>query len=974
MYIYTNQCVHAALIIRYCYQPGVTIPIEMSSLITGAEQATDALEEEEAAENYDDVTNIENIDSADEDGDTVERQKVEEEEENYHEEEKDEDQPIKETTIDEDVSGDTSHDLVTQSMMGDETLEGSTIEQKKRQVGPNNVERQKMFIICSIILFVVCINCFFNSLQCGFVFDDNKAVISNLDLRPSTPIWDLFKNDFWGTPLTSDRSHKSYRPLTVLTFRWNYFLGELEPGGYHFFNMIFHWILCVLILHVFKMFLSDWLAFILSMLFAVHPIHTDAVSGIVGRAESLSSIFALSALCTYSMAGGYRKRTDWHYIWITITLAVMATLCKEQGITIVAVCCAYEIFWSQKISLWEGLDLLKSAVTSPQHIPLWFVASVFRMLALLSSAVLLVVLRIIIMSAQLPHFVRYDNPIAFATAPTKQLSLSYLFPLNFWLLVYPYKLICDYSGSTIPLVTKVTDPRNLATLNFIGGLGALTYLALTGRNRLSRQIAMALAFLVFPFLPASNIFFPVGFVIAERILYSPSIGFSMLVVIGLQQILKYKKFNHLMYLLLGTTLFLHGARTARRNEDWISKESLFRAGLQVTTDNAKLWLNLGHFYENTGQKQEALACYNASFKSEYAIENGALTEIGRLHFSMGDDVMSEYYLSQAQKYMAPRGNGRYSPKYVQTFYHMAMIRAKNESQWPEAENMLKKAIRLNNEYEDAYKALSDLYLSMNEFHKATGILRRYLAIDPRNCKILSALGRLYAIGKNTNEALYYFEQCLSYSPSNENAQYNVALILEKGTGNEETEKLINRYKKLIDSSESNKAAYLIKLGEVYRKSGDYENALICYTKTLELLPDDKQALSALGVTHKARNDTLSARVYLQRVVELYPGDDKAWQRLGELYVDGLEALQDGLKCFQNCLRVNPENLQCEHNICVIMVRAKQYNDAVTCMERLSKKNPSESTLAVLEKLRTYVAKQEAKKAEIDSQVTLEIED
>lgn len=176
----------------------------MSSLVTGAEQATDALEEEEAAENYDDVTNIENIDSADEDGESVERQKVdEEEEENYHEEEKDEDQLIKETTTEEEISGDISHDLVTQSMMGGKTLEGSTIEQKKRQVGPNNVERQKMFIIYSMILFVVCINCFFNSLQCGFVFDDNKAVISNLDLRPSIPILDLFKNDFWGTPLTS---------------------------------------------------------------------------------------------------------------------------------------------------------------------------------------------------------------------------------------------------------------------------------------------------------------------------------------------------------------------------------------------------------------------------------------------------------------------------------------------------------------------------------------------------------------------------------------------------------------------------------------------------------------------------------------------------------------------------------------------------------------------------------------------------
>lgn len=59
------------------------------------------------------------------------------------------------------------------------------------------------FLIQSVLLLVVCVNCYFNSVQCDFVFDDYLAIIGNEDLRPSTPVWQIFKNDFWGTEITS---------------------------------------------------------------------------------------------------------------------------------------------------------------------------------------------------------------------------------------------------------------------------------------------------------------------------------------------------------------------------------------------------------------------------------------------------------------------------------------------------------------------------------------------------------------------------------------------------------------------------------------------------------------------------------------------------------------------------------------------------------------------------------------------------
>lgn len=71
----------------------------------------------------------------------------------------------------------------------------------------------------SWIIFIVSVLCFGNSIYGDFVFDDSEAVINNSDLKPDAPVLNIFRNDFWGTKLTHNASHKSYRPLTVLTFR-----------------------------------------------------------------------------------------------------------------------------------------------------------------------------------------------------------------------------------------------------------------------------------------------------------------------------------------------------------------------------------------------------------------------------------------------------------------------------------------------------------------------------------------------------------------------------------------------------------------------------------------------------------------------------------------------------------------------------------------------------------------------------------
>ncbi|CAG0925218.1 unnamed protein product, partial [Notodromas monacha] len=113
--------------------------------------------------------------------------------------------------------------------------------------------------------------------------------------------------------------------------------------------------------------------------------------------------------------------------------------------------------------------------------------------------------------------------------------------------------------------------------------------------------------MVLPFLPASNLFFPVGFVVAERILYMPSMGFCMLVAYGWTELWKQTRTSKkIAWLVLAFLLLVHGSKTYQRNLDWESEYSIFMSGLKVNKRNAKLYNNVGHAYETLGDYPEAL--------------------------------------------------------------------------------------------------------------------------------------------------------------------------------------------------------------------------------------------------------------------------------------------------------------------------------------------------------------------------------
>jgi len=418
----------------------------------------------------------------------------------------------------------------------------------------------------------------------------SRAILANDDIRPSTPITRLLLNDFWGTPLRHSGSHKSYRPLTVLTFRLNYLLGGLKPLGYHVVNVLLHALVSGLV-PVWASLgprVSKHTALLAGLLFAVHPVHCEAVAGVVGRAELAATATMLLSLIAFHK----------HQLPLTILLSGVALLFKEQGLMTLPLCAVFHLLRRRRT-----------------------VATQDRVMATMAAAFLAqLLLRFCVMGAALPNFSSADNPAAHARPiTTRLLTFLHLPVINFGLLIHPAVLSFDWSMDAVPLVTSVADPRNAASLLFYLCLGGATFKSLrrwtssldrndnkmaaaAGDSRCKcEQLAMGLAVVVLTYLPIANVVGYVGFVVAERTLYAPSLGLCLLVAVGASKLWNSCGRRGLMLkrtllVALAICLLLSLAvKTWRRNADWHDEEALYRSGIPVNPPKGLMDSSLARF-------------------------------------------------------------------------------------------------------------------------------------------------------------------------------------------------------------------------------------------------------------------------------------------------------------------------------------------------------------------------------------------
>ncbi|XP_073967548.1 LOW QUALITY PROTEIN: protein O-mannosyl-transferase TMTC1-like [Choristoneura fumiferana] len=579
---------------------------------------------------------------------------------------------------------------------------------RRRPLPPVREENPKTFrtlcendwAIYSLVALVAGVT-YANALSGEFVHDDIPAIVTNGDVNGGNEVLAVFKNDFWGTPMSDPASHKSYRPLTTLSFRLNYLFCGLSPWWWHACNVALHAACCALVARtgaVVARLRRPFAAFA-ALLFAVHPVHTEAVTGVVGRADVLASILFLSSILLYHGCSGR------HRAWWSVALAALSMLAKETGLTALLFNVAFNLYKS-----WPGA---RCSFTVKWR---WKgEGACARVSVALGALALLAAARVAVLQGSLPAFSPQDNPPAFHPSFfVRLMTFCYLAAFNWWLLLCPWTLSHDWQMGSVPLVTSGWDPRNLLTCAALIALLALSYRCLVDLELQRHTPAVAgLMLLVIPYLPASNLLVTVGFVVAERVLYLPSVGSVILTAYGLQ--LLWRHWDR-RWLVVGAAVLVAGGatRTQLRNGDWRTRETLLRADLAVLPHNAKLHYNFANFLKDMEQQENAVKHYKEALKlwPSYA---SAHNNLGTLVLASG---RAEHHFLQALKY---------NRDHVNAHYNLAKL-YRRKNRLSDALKMLERCITLEPRFVQAYLEL----LLLKPEEEKRSILEKLLELEPRN--------------------------------------------------------------------------------------------------------------------------------------------------------------------------------------------------------------------------------------------------
>ncbi|XP_050604475.1 protein O-mannosyl-transferase TMTC1 isoform X3 [Macaca thibetana thibetana] len=738
--------------------------------------------------------------------------------------------------------------------------------------------------------------CYGRSLQGEFVHDDVWAIVNNPDVRPGAPLrWSIFTNDFWGKGMAENTSHKSYRPLCVLTFKLNIFLTGMNPFYFHAVNVILHCLVTLVLMYtcdktVFK---NRGLAFVTALLFAVHPIHTEAVAGIVGRADVLACLLFLLAFLSYNrsldqgcVGESFPSTVSPFFLLFSLFLGTCAMLVKETGITVFGVCLVYDLF---SLSNKEDKSYLRAS--SNRNFLLTMRPFLKRAILVLSYVLVILYFRLWIMGGSMPLFSEQDNPASFSPyILTRFLTYSYLLAFNVWLLLAPVTLCYDWQVGSIPLVETIWDMRNLATILLAVVMALLSLHCLAAFKRLEhKEVLVGLLFLVFPFIPASNLFFRVGFVVAERVLYMPSMGYCILFVHGLSKLCTWLNRCGATTLIVSTVLLLllFSWKTVKQNEIWLSRESLFRSGVQTLPHNAKVHYNYANFLKDQGRNKEAIYHYRTALKL-YPRHASALNNLGTLIRDTAEAKM--YYQKALQLH----------PQHNRALFNLGNL-LKSQEKKEEAITLLKDSIKYGPEFADAYSSLASLLAEQERFKEAEEIYQAGIKNCPDSSDLHNNYGVFLVDTGLPEKAVAHYQQAIKLSPSHHVAMVNLGRLYRSLGENSMAEEW---YKRALQVA--HKAEILSPLGALYYNTGRYEEALQIYQEAAALQPSQRELRLALAQVLAVMGQTKEAEKMTNHIVSEETGCLECYRLLSAIY-SKQENHDKALDVIEKALQLKPKD-------------------------------------------------------------------
>lgn len=478
-----------------------------------------------------------------------------------------------------------------------------------------------------LLLAAVTIAVYYNSLHNEFLFDDLQTIVETQRLGGLGQLAPL------RALLTGKPAH---RPIRSASYAFDYALSGLDPWGYHVSNIAYHVLSATVVFLIAQtLFSRTATALFAAILFAVHPVQTEAVTYLSGRRDVLSGLFVLTG---FYMFLRYRQTGRAGYLATVLPLYLLAFFTKESGIILPLLCFSYDVISRIRVKgpgtglppfreIWAGA---RSAVREARLLYLPFVV--------LAGGLAFYVLFFARESQVRTH---YGGSLFFTGLTMARVFLHYI-----RLLLFPLTLNADYSYNAFPVTTSWTDPNALVAVLILLALGYGMLSMLKSRP----LAAFGGIWFFVALLPVSQIV-PHHEMMAEHFLYIPSVGVCLMLAALVDPLADRPRLVPALYATALVTLLLLSLRTVWRNADWRDELTLWSKTVQVAPQGARARNNLGAAYLRRGELTRAEGELNAAvrIKPDFAIAHGNL---GKLYLDRDDIERAERELQAALRLKA----------------------------------------------------------------------------------------------------------------------------------------------------------------------------------------------------------------------------------------------------------------------------------------------------------------------------------
>lgn len=556
----------------------------------------------------------------------------------------------------------------------------------------------KDFILAAILAVVLSFVLFGNGIGGNFIFDDTIVIVGNPFIGEQLDeFWEIFTNPYF--------AHQPrpglYRPLTIASYSLNAFLFGSSPAGFHIVNILLYALTSFLVfVLLYRLSSSKIAAFSGFLFFMFLPIHTEAVTSIVGRAEILSLLFVVGALLSV-----LKQR----YLFASV-LFLFGLLSKEMAVAFLPVFLFLEFYQN-------GKNIKKTLKSLLYFIPAIIFYAVLRYAALGE------------------YFLKNDatmvhNPIMFAGAWDGLWTSFKVLYLYLEKIFWPLSLSIDYSFNQIPIVENfITSPQTII------GIAVLVLAVALFLKTKEFLIKFGVVFFLASYFVISNWVFKTGTIMAERLMFTPSLGIAAIVGAVFARFAPKFRNKRLFYGSVSVVLIFYGLITIGRNKVWLNEKYLYESAYVSAPNSVVNKTNKAYLEFIDGKYEEA----------EKRL-NGVLTEV---------------------------------PNHVPAIF-LAGQNYKKLGKIQKAETYWQKAISLNSNFLRAYLSLGVLYYENGYFKSAEKVLTDAVNIYPRWSEVLFLA--LAKVGlKNPDEAIELIRKHFGDEPSRKELRFALGwAYLNKG--------------------------------------------------------------------------------------------------------------------------------------------------------------------------------------------------